>query len=54
MLKIMSNNFPVANKIPHQLEKHGDIRIDNYFWMNDRNNPEVRDYLMAENDYSLY
>ncbi len=51
MLKIMSNNFPVANKIPHKLEKHGDIRIDNYFWMNDRNNPEVRDYLIAENDY---
>ncbi|WP_431157910.1 S9 family peptidase [Winogradskyella poriferorum] len=47
----MSNNFPVANKIPHKLEKHGDIRIDNYFWMNDRNNPEVRDYLIAENDY---
>ena len=47
----MSNNFPVANKIPHHLEKHGDIRIDNYFWMNDRNNPEVRDYIIAENNY---
>ena len=47
----MSNNFPVANKIPHHLEKHGDIRIDNYFWMNNRNNPEVRDYIIAENNY---
>ena len=42
---------PVAKKIPHQLEKHGDIRVDNYFWMKDREHPEVLDYLNAENDY---
>ena len=42
---------PKAKKIPHQLEKHGDIRIDDYFWMKDREHPEVIDYLNAENDY---
>ncbi len=42
---------PVANKIPHELEKHGDIRIDNYFWMKDREHPEVIDYLKSENEY---
>ncbi len=42
---------PIAKKIPHQLEKHGDIRVDDYFWMKDRTHPEVIDYLNAENEY---
>ncbi|MFC4097783.1 S9 family peptidase [Euzebyella saccharophila] len=42
---------PVAKKIPHQLEKHGDIRVDPYYWMNERENPEVVNYLNSENDY---
>ena len=42
---------PLAKKIPHQLEKHNDVRIDNYFWMKDREHPEVIDYLKAENAY---
>tara|TARA_R100000789_G_scaffold88955_1_gene85926 strand:- start:151 stop:315 length:165 start_codon:yes stop_codon:yes gene_type:complete len=25
---------PIAKKIEKKLEKHGDVRIDNYFWMN--------------------
>ncbi|MCM4156064.1 S9 family peptidase [Gramella sp. AN32] len=45
------NPAPVAKKNPHTLEKHGDIRIDNYFWMNKREDPEVIDYLNSENDY---
>ncbi|WP_281336321.1 S9 family peptidase [Flavobacterium eburneipallidum] len=42
---------PVAKIIPKTLEKFGDERIDNYFWLNDRENPEVIDYLNKENDY---
>ena len=42
---------PVAKIIPTILEKHGDVRIDNYFWLNDRENPEVIDYLNKENDF---
>jgi oligopeptidase B len=42
---------PIAKKIPHQLEKHGDVRIDNYFWMKDREHPEVISYLNDENCY---
>jgi oligopeptidase B len=42
---------PVAKIIPHTLEKHGDIRTDNYFWLNDRENKEVIDYLNQENEY---
>ncbi len=44
-------NPPIAKKIPHELEKHGDVRVDNYFWMKDREHPEVIDYLKAENAY---
>jgi oligopeptidase B len=42
---------PIAEKIEKQLELHGDIRIDNYYWLNDRENPKVIDFLKAENDF---
>ena len=44
-------NPPIAKIIPKELEKHGDVRIDNYYWLNDRENPEVIDYLNKENEY---
>ena len=49
----MSNKspIPVAKIIPKSLEKHNETRIDNYFWLNDRENPEVIDYLNKENTY---
>lgn len=49
----MTNNIqpPVAKTEPTVLEKHGHKRTDNYFWLNNRENPEVIDYLNAENDY---
>ena len=42
---------PVAKVVPHQLEKHGDVRTDNYYWLRERENPEVIAYLEAENEY---
>ena len=42
---------PIAKIIPKKLDKFGDVRIDNYFWLNDRKNPEVIDYLNKENTY---
>lgn len=42
---------PIAKIIPFELEKHGNVRIDNYYWLNDRENPEVIDYLHKENEY---
>ena len=42
---------PVAKIIVKKLEKHGDIRTDNYYWLNDRKNPAVIDYLNQENNY---
>ncbi|KQS45775.1 MAG: S9 family peptidase [Flavobacterium johnsoniae] len=42
---------PTAKKIPKTLEKHGDKRVDDYFWLNDRQDKEVIDYLNSENQY---
>ena len=49
----MADNIqpPVAKIIPKTLEIHGHKRTDNYYWLNDRENPEVIDYLNKENDY---
>ncbi|MDR6302180.1 S9 family peptidase [Mesonia maritima] len=43
---------PKAEKIAKELTIHGDTRIDNYFWLNDRENPKVIEYLKEENDYN--
>jgi len=42
---------PVAKKIKKELTLHGDTRIDDYYWLKERDNPEVIDYLEAENEY---
>lgn len=42
---------PISKKINHELSIHGHTRIDPYYWLNDRSNPEVIDYLNQENDY---
>lgn len=43
---------PIAKKRPHELVAHGDTRIDEYFWLRDKTNPEVRAYGEAENAYT--
>ncbi len=42
---------PIAKKEAKELTMHGDTRIDNYYWLNQREDQEVIDYLSAENDY---
>ncbi len=43
---------PVAAKIPKDVTVHGDSRIDNYFWLRDKQNPKVMEYLKAEDGYT--
>lgn len=43
---------PRAKKIAEKLTAHGDTRIDNYYWLKELENPEVVDYLRAENEYT--
>ena len=50
--KMTQNIAPPMAKVKDTvLEKHGDKRIDPYYWLNDRENPEVIDYLTKENEY---
>ncbi|MGM0634884.1 MAG: S9 family peptidase [Bacteroidota bacterium] len=42
---------PKAKKYPQRLIQHTDKRTDNYFWLRERENPDVIDYLKAENSY---
>ncbi|MCW8982308.1 MAG: S9 family peptidase, partial [Altibacter sp.] len=49
--KTMDSTPPTAEKIAKNLEKHGDVRIDNYYWLNQKDDAEVIDYLERENDY---
>ena len=62
MMKTIVAKAPIAEKNPTELEKYGDVRIDNYFWMrlsdeqklsevNDLQTQKVVDYLEAENTY---
>ena len=42
---------PRAEKVPKSLEIHGHKRIDEYYWLNERENPKVIDYLNQENSF---
>lgn len=44
-------NPPIAKKIRKELETHADVRIDNYFWMNNREDEQVINHLKTENNY---
>ena len=43
---------PMPEKKPMRLELHGDVRIDNYFWLKERDNPAVIAFLEEENAYT--
>lgn len=42
---------PIAKKVPKRLTIHNDTRIDPYYWMNNREDEEVIQYLNDENTY---
>ncbi|MDQ7825790.1 MAG: S9 family peptidase [Candidatus Eremiobacteraeota bacterium] len=43
---------PAAGRTPRELLLHGDRRIDDYYWLRDRENPAVTGYIEAENRYT--
>ncbi|HET9907238.1 MAG TPA: S9 family peptidase, partial [Anaerolineales bacterium] len=45
------SSFPVAPKRPYEITQHGETRVDDYFWLRYRDDPEVLKYLTAQNDY---
>jgi oligopeptidase B len=42
---------PVVKKVSKVTEVNGQKLVDNYFWLRDKSNPEVKAYLDAENAY---
>lgn len=49
MLKLP--NAPIASQVPKNLTIHEDVRVDEFYWLKERENPDVIDYLNKENDY---
>jgi oligopeptidase B len=43
---------PIAKRLPHELTAHGHTRVDDYYWLRERDDPEVLAYLEAENRYT--
>ena len=43
---------PVAKVVRKTSEVHGELRVDDYRWLRNREDPDVRAYLEAENDYT--
>ena len=43
---------PVAKKVPKTTEMNGHTLVDNYYWLRDKKNPDVKAYLDAENAYT--
>ncbi|HVJ97479.1 MAG TPA: S9 family peptidase, partial [Acidimicrobiia bacterium] len=49
----MTGNIPpAAAKRPRVLTEHGDERVDDWYWLRDRDDPAVIAYLEAENAYA--
>jgi oligopeptidase B len=42
----------VAPRRPHLIHQHGETRVDDYFWLRDRDDPQMLAYLNAENAYT--
>ena len=51
-ISVMSQTPPIAKKIPQTTKIHGDKLVDDYFWLREKTNPEVINYLKAENEYT--
>ena len=51
-MKVTPARPPVAPQRPEVLEAHADRRVDPYYWLRDKENPEVIAYLEAENAYA--
>ena len=41
------SSFPIAPKHPREITQHGQTRVDDYYWMRDRQNPETLKHLHA-------
>ena len=47
----MSPEPPIAKQVPTTRERHGDVVVDEYAWLRDRDDPDTLAYLEAENAF---
>lgn len=52
-MAVKQTHPPVAAVRPHLITQHGETRVDNYFWLREKDNSEVREYLDAENAWTV-
>ena len=50
-MKNTSLKAPFVQAKPKEIITHNHVRVDNYYWLNEPKNPEVINYLTAENTY---
>jgi oligopeptidase B len=50
--RVQEPNPPVAKVEPHYDTMHGQEMVDNYYWLRERDNPDVLAYIEAENAYA--
>ncbi|HVM60443.1 MAG TPA: S9 family peptidase [Verrucomicrobiae bacterium] len=48
----LAHHPPVAKRIAHVTQLHGDALVDNYYWLREKDNPDVLAYLRAEDAYT--
>ena len=51
-MSVESDRPPIAPRRPHRITQHGETRVDDYYWLRNRDDPEVLGYLRAENAYT--
>jgi oligopeptidase B len=51
-MRVPTTAPPQAPRRPTVLRRHGDERVDDWYWLREKDNPEVVAYLEAENDYT--
>jgi len=52
LITMAQNKLPVAPKSTKNLTIHNHTRVDDYYWMNERDSKAVLDYLKEENEFS--
>src|SRR6478672_7233485 len=47
-----AQTIPSAPRVEHREVRHGATVVDDYFWLREKSNPKVVEYLEAENAYT--
>ncbi len=51
VLSASAGTPPAAKRVPKEMVNHGDKRVDDYFWLREKDDPETLPYLRKENEY---